>query len=177
MWLNNLRILGFVVLGVALFANSSSAQQIPQVEVLSNRVVESLSSGFPGTHGSTWRAIDPTKYKGIVLSLKISFTPEIKDILSSDFTLTYNSKMETQKALCVGISVNSLYTPPTSEGDFWFFNDLKGGTDYSFTVGNLKCCTIYSRFLFAPLPNDTNEVTLMYKDKILAKSVGIKREK
>jgi hypothetical protein len=41
----------------------------------------------------------------------------------------------------------------------------------------MKCCTLYSRFFFAPLPNDVNEVTLLYKDKMVAKTIGIKRGK
>ncbi|MEW6208709.1 MAG: hypothetical protein AB1631_10105 [Acidobacteriota bacterium] len=164
-----LMVVGFFLLGFASFAGSLTAQPLPQVEVLSHRVVESIS-GFD----SNWRATDPTNYKGIVLSLKVSFTPEIKDISSSDFTLTYKSKMETQKALCVGITLPS-DTPPTPDEGFWILNDLKEGRAYSLKVENMKCCAIYSRFLFAPLPNDTNEVTLMYKDKIMGKSVRIKR--
>jgi hypothetical protein len=164
-----LKAMGFFLLGFASFASSSTAQRIPQVEVLSNRVVESIS-GFD----SNWRVTDPTKYKGIALSLKISFSPEIKDIVSSGFTLTYKSKMETHKVLCVGITLPS-DTPPAPDEGFWIFNDLKEGRAYSLKVENMKCCTIYSKFLFAPLPNDTNEVTLMYNDKIIGKSIGVKR--
>jgi hypothetical protein len=171
MRLNILRGLAFILLGFALLTNSSSAQQIPQAEVLSYRVVE-----YMGGFQSEWKAADPTIFKGIVLLLKIDFTPEIKDILSSDFTLTFKSETKILKAFCLGVTIPPTSTPPTSWEGLWILNNLKEGEAFSLSVEK-NCCTIYSSFLFVPFPNDTNELTLMYKDKILGQSIKIKREK
>jgi hypothetical protein len=168
------KFLGVILFGFGLSANFSKAQQMPEFEVLSNRVVESVSSPF----GGTWRTTDPSKYQGVVLLLKISFTPEIKEIVTSDFTLTYKSKTDIQKAVCMAVTIPPSTLPPASEEEgIWITNDLPKGEAFSLAVGNMKCCTLYSRFFFAPLPNDVNEVTLLYKDKMVAKTIGIKRGK
>jgi len=112
---------------------------------------------------------DPSKARGLVLSVKgvkATFPPGATDLDSSALVLSFTAEGESKRAPCLGVTLQGT----SQKGGQWFLFDLKRGTSLSLHAqGN----TLEASFLYA-VPPTVTDVSMVYKDKVVVKSVPLK---
>jgi len=142
-----------------IFLYSAQAQTAAKVQVLSTEVVDELRSSITN---ETWTPADPSKNKGITVSLRLRSGFAYK---ADDFALAFKSSDIEQKVKVIGKNAS----PP----DGWLFGE-QGAKWVSFTSDEGPP-TIDEELLFL-VPIEVKEVTLMYKNKAVGKPIAIKQD-
>lgn len=157
-------LLALVVLTFALV--SLYGQNDLTLEIFSHRVTEEVGSPFFKV-----TAKEPDKQKLVVVGVKITHRPETKEILTNDLAVTYSAGGKNVTAPCFGGAAKGT---ADKEG-FWILNDAEKSSSYSFSLNDPAEGAQYFHFVF-PLPNEVNDIKLVYRGIPIGKPIHIVRK-
>jgi hypothetical protein len=109
---------------------------------------------------------DPSKARGLVVSLKATFPPGVTDLDSSALALTYSTNEGSQQAVCLGVTLQG----SSEKGGQWFVVDPGKGVSLNLNAqgGLLEVSVLYA------VPPSVSEVSLVYKGQVVVKGVALK---
>lgn len=136
-------------------------------EVLSTRVVEEVIGA-----DKRWEVKEPSKFKGVIVSIKLNLTPESKEIDTDKLIIAFKSEGEEMKTTCSGLGI--------FDEAFWEFSQPGSGKRMVLHFGENAYEGTDNRwqklgFLFA-VPIDVEQISFVYKDVNITKPIQIKQE-
>jgi HEAT repeat protein len=136
---------------------------VPSFELIATREVSEVegSAVMPGGGGG-WQMTDPSKARGLVISIRATFPPGVTELDSSALVLSYATGGATRQTICLGVTLQG----SLEKGGRWFLADPKRGA--SLTL-NAQGSTLEASFLYA-VPPTVAEVSLVYKGKAVLKA-------
>jgi hypothetical protein len=135
-------------------------------EILSHRITDEVGSAF-----FKITAKQPDQQKLVVVGVKITHGPEIKEISTGDMAIGYSTGGKEVTAPCLGGSPGT----PAGEEKFWALNDPEASASYSINLGDNAQGIGYVFFVF-PLPNEVNDIKLVYRGASVGKPINIVRK-
>jgi len=113
-----------VLIGILVALPQSWAQEpvqaAPGFELIGTREVNEVMGQniIPGGI-SGWRMTDPSKLRGLVVSIKATFPPGVTDLPISALELNYSTSAGTQRAMCLAVTLQGL----SEKGGYWYIFD------------------------------------------------------
>ena len=159
-----------ILFGTLVALQQSWAQEhidtVPGFELIGTREVNEVmgSNIIPGGI-SGWQMTEPSKARGLIVSIKVTFPPGVTDLESSALILSYSTNAGAQRAICLGVTLQGL----SEKGGKWFLAVPEKGSSLSLAAqGN----TLESSFFFA-VPPTISEASLVYKNKAVLKIINL----
>jgi hypothetical protein len=157
------------IVALACCAAALSQEPVPAVPsfglVGTREVSEAKGTAvIPGGVGG-WRMTDPSKARGLVVSIKATFPPGVTDLDSSALALSYTTGGASRRAVCLGVTLQG----SLENGGQWFLADPETGVSLNL---NAQGSTLEASFLYA-VPPTVSEVSLAYREKVVLKAIPL----
>jgi hypothetical protein len=159
--------IGIVALALCAAALSQEAVPAgPSFRLIGTREVSEVKGGavIPGGVGG-WQMTDPSKGRGLVVSIEATFPAGVTELRSSALALRYTAGGASQRAVCLGVTLQG----SVEGGGQWFLADPERGASLDLNAQGGK---LETSLLFA-LPPTVSEASLAYGDKVVLKAIPL----
>jgi hypothetical protein len=158
----------FVALALSCVAISHvHAQELPAFQLVgTNEVTEIRGSTIIPGGAAGWRADDPSKARGLVVTLKMTFPAGVRELDSSALALSWQGSSGEQRAACLGVTLQGSW----EKGGQWFITDPERGTSLNLSAQGPE---LEASFLFG-LPPTVTTMSVIYKGQTVLKSIPLR---